>query len=200
MNVRPRARVISGRSSGARACISVALRGPSGKPCRVIEIHVLTPDDWATWRQLRLAALSEAPYAFGSRLADWAGDGDAEERWRGRLGIPGSHDVVAMLDDRGVGMASGVPTSHAGTVELISMWVAPGARGRGVGDVLVRDIEAWARTIGARVLRLSVAEDNAQAEALYQRHGFQYTGALGDLMADGVHRERVMEKAVALDL
>lgn len=166
----------------------------------MIEILVLTPDDWATWRHLRLAALSEAPYAFGSQLADWACDGDAEERWRGRLGIPESHNVVAMLDDHGVGMASGVPTSHVGIVALISMWVAPGARGRGVGDVLVRDIERWARTIGARVLRLSVAEDNAQAAALYQRHGFQYTGELGDTMADGVHRERVMEKAVALHL
>ena len=166
----------------------------------MIEILVLAPDDWATWRHLRLAALGEAPYAFGSQLADWAGEGDVEERWRGRLGIPGSHNVVAMLDGHGVGMASGVPTADVGVVELISMWVAPGARGRGVGDVLVRDVERWAQTIGARVLRLSVAEDNAQAAALYERHGFQHTGELGDMMPDGVHRERVMEKAVALSL
>lgn len=166
----------------------------------MIEILVLTPDDWATWRHLRLAALGEAPYAFGSRLADWTGDGDAEERWRARLGIPESHNVVAMLDGHGVGMASGVPTSHVGTVELISMWVAPGARGRGVGDLLIRDIERWAVSNGAGVLRLSVAENNARAATLYQRHGFQYTGELGDMMADGVHRERIMEKAMALDV
>lgn len=166
----------------------------------MIEILVLTPDDWATWRDLRLAALGEAPYAFGSRLADWTGDGDAEERWRARLGIAESHNVVAMLDGHGVGMASGVATSHVGTVELISMWVAPGARGRGVGDLLIRDIERWAVSNGAGVLRLSVAENNARAATLYQRHGFQYTGELGDMMADGVHRERVMEKAMALDV
>jgi ribosomal protein S18 acetylase RimI-like enzyme len=175
----------------------MALLGAVRQSCCVVEILVLTPDNWATWRHLRLAALREAPYAFGSQLADWAGDGDVEERWRGRLATPASRNVVAILDDHGVGMASGVPTSDVGVVELISMWVAPGARGRGVGDVLVRDIERWARTIGAQVLRLSVAEDNAQAAALYQRHGFRYTGELGDMMADGVHRERVMEKAVA---
>ena len=63
----------------------------------MIELRVLTPDDWRTWRRLRLAALAEAPYAFGSRLADWQGDGDREERWRARLGIPGSFNVVAVL-------------------------------------------------------------------------------------------------------
>jgi ribosomal protein S18 acetylase RimI-like enzyme len=167
------------------------------QPCCVVETRVLTPDDWQIWRDLRLAALGEAPHAFGSRLADWTGDGDAEERWRGRLGIPRSHNVVAMLEGNGVGMASGVPTSHVGVVELISMWVAPGARGRGVGDVLVRDIERWARSTGARTLRLRVAEDNGRAAALYRRHGFQYTGELGDVMPDGVHRERVMEMALA---
>lgn len=166
----------------------------------MVEIVVLAPDDWAVWRHLRLAALGEAPYAFGSQLADWAGDADAAERWRSRLGIPGSHNVVAMLHDDPVGMASGVPTSHVGTVELISMWVAPGARGRGVGDALIREIERWARSVGARVLRLSVAEDNSPAADLYQRHGFQFTGELGAMMPDGIHREQVMEKAMALHL
>ena len=168
-----------------------------GQSSRVIEIRVLTPDDWTTWRELRLAALAEAPQAFGARLADWQGDGDLEERWRGRLSIPGSHNVVAVLDGKAVGMASGVPTSQSGSVELISMWVAPEARGRGVGDALMQEIERWARAEDARTLRLSVADDNAGATALYERHGFRRTGEMGDLMPDGVHRELVMEKPLA---
>ncbi|WP_416904555.1 GNAT family N-acetyltransferase [Micromonospora echinospora] len=158
--------------------------------------RVLDVGDWEMWRELRLAALAEAGYAFGARLADWQGDGDREERWRGRLAIPGSYNIVAVLDGQPVGMASGVPTDHDGVVELISMYVAPAGRGRGVGDHLVRAVEQWARLVGARTLRLAVAEGNEHAWALYQRHGFQTTGELGGLMPDGVRREHVMAKSL----
>lgn len=163
----------------------------------VIELRVLTPDDWPAWRELRLAALAEAPHAFGSRLADWQGDGDREQRWRDRLGIPGSYNVIAVLDGRPAGMASGVPTEgDDGAAELISMWVSPAARGRGVGDRLVRAVEEWARQAGAGLLRLAVTEGNDSAITLYRRCGFADTGELGDLMPDGVRREHVMAKTL----
>ncbi|MEH1098897.1 GNAT family N-acetyltransferase [Micromonospora sp. CPCC 205561] len=162
----------------------------------MIETRVLSGDDWRTWRELRLAALTESAYAFGSRLADWQGDGDREERWRGRLALPGSYNVLAVLDGQPVGMASGVPTAQDGVVELISMYVAPVGRGRGVGDHLVRAIEQWARQSGSQTLRLAVAEGNENAWALYRRHGFHDTGERGDLMPDGVRREHVMAKSL----
>ncbi|TYB95008.1 GNAT family N-acetyltransferase [Micromonospora sp. WP24] len=160
----------------------------------MIEILLLTEGDWKIWRELRLAALTEAPYAFGSQLADWQGDGDREERWRGRLAIAGAFNVVAMLDGQPVGMASGVPTDRNGVVELISMYVAPVGRGRGVGDHLLRAVEQWARQVGAGTLRLAVVEGNENASALYRRNGFHDTGELGDLMPDGVRREHIMAK------
>ncbi|WP_328424952.1 GNAT family N-acetyltransferase [Micromonospora sp. NBC_00389] len=158
----------------------------------MIETRVLTPDDWPTWRELRLAALTEAPDAFGSRLADWQGDGDRAERWRDRLTIPGSHNLVAVLGGRPVGMASGVPTPDPLVMELISMWVHPEARGRKVGHLLVDAVADWARESGADRLRLSVMPDNAAAKALYVRAGFGRTDELGDLLSDGVRREQVM--------
>ncbi|TDC37408.1 GNAT family N-acetyltransferase [Micromonospora sp. 15K316] len=163
----------------------------------MIETLVLTEDDWKVWRDLRLAALTEAPYAFGSQLAQWQGDGDREERWRGRLAIAGSYNVVATLDGQPVGMASGVPTDQSGVVELISMYVAPAGRGRGVGDHLLRAVEQWARQVGAETLRLAVVEGNTNASALYLRNGFHDTGELGDLMPDSVRRERIMAKRLA---
>lgn len=163
----------------------------------VVKVRVVTADDWALWRELRLAALAEAPYAFGSRLADWQGTGDREEHWRARLAMPGSRSLVAVRGGEPVGMASGVPTAEAGVVELISMWVRPSARGQGVGDVLVRAVEQWAREVGARELRLAVAEGNPAAAALYQRHGFQRTGGADGLMPDGVRCEYVMAKALS---
>ncbi|MEU5612671.1 GNAT family N-acetyltransferase [Streptomyces sparsogenes] len=154
----------------------------------MIELRVLTADDWPVWRELRLAALADAPYAFGSRLADWQGEGDREERWRARLEIPGSYNVVAVLDGRAVGMVSGVPGPRAGVVELISLWVGADARGRGVAERLVRAVEEWGLRAGAEVLRLDVAPGNERAIAFYRRVGLEDAGAEGG--------ELVMEKAL----
>jgi ribosomal protein S18 acetylase RimI-like enzyme len=158
----------------------------------VIELKLLAADDWRLWRGLRLQALLEAPEAFGSQLADWRGDGDREERWRGRLSIPGGHDVAASLDAVPVGMVSGVPSGERAT-ELISLWVSPTARGRGVGDALVADVVRWAQGAGATTVHLRVAEGNDAARKLYERHGFRLTGEKGALMPDGVRHELVME-------
>jgi ribosomal protein S18 acetylase RimI-like enzyme len=160
----------------------------------VIEVRVLTPDDWKTWRALRLLALDEAAYAFGSRLADWQGDGDREERWRARLSIPGQH-LVALLDGRSVGLTCGVPTADADVAELISMYVHPDARGKGVGDALIRAVEGWARSTGAGTLRLTVMDSNPAASALYERNGFRFTGEIDEVLPDG-RRELVMAKSL----
>lgn len=165
----------------------------------MIEIRVLSADDWPLWRDLRQAALAEAPYAFGSSLADWQGEGDREERWRGRLSGPGSHNVVAFLEGEPAGMGTGAPAERAPgqpevVAEVLSMWVAPAARGRGVGDAVLASVETWARSRGFTRLRLDVAPDNPAATALYERNGFVPTDEEGDLMPDGVRRETVMVK------
>ncbi|TDC06756.1 GNAT family N-acetyltransferase, partial [Streptomyces sp. 8K308] len=95
----------------------------------MIELRELGEDDWRVWRELRLAALAEAPYAFGTRLAEWQGEGDREERWRARLAIPGAADFVALVDGGPAGTASGVPGDEG--PEVLSVWVAAAARGRG---------------------------------------------------------------------
>jgi ribosomal protein S18 acetylase RimI-like enzyme len=137
----------------------------------VIELRVLTADDWQVWRRLRLQALAEAPNAFGSKLSDWQGDGDREERWRQRLQAA-PLNLAASVDGTEAGMASGVPTERDGTVELISMWVSPGARGRGVGESLISRVIDWARGAGAARVVLNVKVDNPAAISLYSRQGF----------------------------
>jgi len=58
--------------------------------------------------------------------------GDTEARW---LAYPGNValNLVLVLDGVPVGMVSARAPEAAGTVELISLWMAPAARGRGVG-------------------------------------------------------------------
>lgn len=123
---------------------------------------------------MRLAALTEAPDAFGSTVADWTGSGDLEERWRERLtAVP--LNLLADLDGRAVGMASATAPDN-GEVELISMWVAPAARGRGVGTRLIEAIVAWAGAERATRVALDVREANRFAIDLYVRSGFVDVG------------------------
>ncbi|MDO0925005.1 GNAT family N-acetyltransferase [Streptomyces sp. TG1A-8] len=151
----------------------------------MIEVHILTADDWFRWREMRLASLAEAPYAFKSKLADWQGDRDQEDRWRARLGGPGSCSLLAELDGESAGIAAGIPGPRSGVVELVSMWVRREARGHGVGDRLVRALEQWAVQQQAHTLQLSVVPGNVHALALYRRHDFEDTGQPGGPLPDG---------------
>jgi ribosomal protein S18 acetylase RimI-like enzyme len=142
----------------------------------VIALQVLTADDWRTWRELRLRALTEAPYAFGSRLDDW--QHAPETQWRERLLLPGSHNVIASLNDKPVGMVTGAPLE--GSYKIISMWVAPEGRGHGVGDALIAEIIRWATASGISELCLDVLEHNTYAIRLYTRNGFTDAGPSAD--------------------
>lgn len=146
----------------------------------LIEAMVLTPDDWPRWRELRLAALAEAPEAFGSALDQWSGAGDTEERWRSRLEeVP--LNLVLLRAGLPVGMVAATHTEAGQPVHLISMWVAPHARGRGVGDEAIREVLGWAgRAHPGSEVGLSVKPGNAAAIRLYRRHGFVDVGPSPD--------------------
>ncbi|GAB2997450.1 GNAT family N-acetyltransferase [Amycolatopsis acidiphila] len=139
----------------------------------MIDLRVLTADDWAAWRELRLASLRDAPDAFGATLADWVREG--EPRWRQRLtDVP--FNVLAELDGTPAGMVSGTEPDAGQAVELISMWVAPSARGRGVGDELIGAVVGWAQRRGARRVVLRVYDHNRHGANLYRRNGFRPIG------------------------
>lgn len=134
------------------------------------------PEDWRLWRRLRRAALQEAPDAFGSTLTQWSGAGDTEERWRDRLSdVP--LNLVLLLEGEPAGMVSATSPDREGQVELISLWVDPTARGRGVAHEAIRQVLDWAAEEhpASRVV-LSVADGNLPARQLYRRHGFTDAG------------------------
>lgn len=132
---------------------------------------MLTSDEWRLFRELRLEALREAPYAFGSALESWQGDGDTEERWRDRLtNVP--FNVIAYFEGAPAGIVSGIRSDEGSEIELISMWVAPFARGKGVADSLVEAVIGWARAQQIGSVSLRVMEGNARASSFYWRKGF----------------------------
>lgn len=130
----------------------------------MIIVRALGVDDWATWRDLRLAALDDAPHAFTATLAEWR---DADEpQWRHRLSV--GRNLIAEFDGEPAGMISAFDNPD-GTAELGTLWVAPVARGQGLGEALIGSILDWA---GERAVRLEVVATNAPALELYRRNGF----------------------------
>ncbi|AHH93677.1 GNAT family N-acetyltransferase [Kutzneria albida] len=129
-----------------------------------------TAEQWRTWRELRLAALADAPRAFGAALAvESAYD---ERQWRERLRPDRGVPIIAWLGADPVGII-GCYRPQPEAVELVSMWVAPRARGRGVGDRLIAEVLSWA---GPLPVGLWVVSDNLPARGLYERNGFRATG------------------------
>jgi ribosomal protein S18 acetylase RimI-like enzyme len=152
----------------------------------VIEAAVMRPEDWRRWRRLRLAALAQEPEAFAETLASWTGTGDTEARWRERLmAIP--LNVVLSVAGQDAGMVSATIPNAGGQVTLISLWVAPWARGRGIGDSAVQEVLAWTRERRGSDTVLSVKANNAPAIALYRRNGLVDAGA-----SPGDPRKRLM--------
>jgi GNAT superfamily N-acetyltransferase len=123
------------------------------------------------FREVRLAALQEAPYAFGSTFERERGA--EESSWRERLG--NRAQMVAEVDGGVAGTAGGI-ASDGTSAALISMWVAPLSRGRGVGASLVNAVVDWAKKEGYDSVFLWVTEGNEVAERLYVRCGFVRTG------------------------
>jgi ribosomal protein S18 acetylase RimI-like enzyme len=144
-------------------------------------IRRVLPEEWQVYRQVRLTALAEAPYAFMSTLEREQGFG--EDVWRQRLDSATAATFLAWRNGEPAGTATGKVDDPAdeyavpGTWQLVGMWVDPRARGLGVADELVDTVASHARAEGAVSLVLWVTEVNDRARAFYKRMGFVPTGA-----------------------
>jgi len=130
-------------------------------------------DDWASLREIRLAALLDAPQAFGSTYQREARFTEAQ--WRNRINDRAVTYLAHLDEDAAPAGIAGVWVDD-GAAELVSIWVGPDARGRGVGEALVMAAAGWAKARGHDTLFLWVTELNAPARRLYERCGFTPSG------------------------
>jgi ribosomal protein S18 acetylase RimI-like enzyme len=139
----------------------------------MVSVRTVADGDWELMRDVRLAALQDAPDAFGSTYAREAPF--TEEQWRGRIN---ARSVTFFAYVTGIGEPAGLAGVYEedGAADLVSMWVRPAARGRGVGEALVDAAAGWARDRGQAALYLWVTESNEPARRLYERRGFTATG------------------------
>jgi len=145
------------------------------------EIRRVQAGEWAAYRQVRLAALAEAPYAFSSTLEGESAKDDAYWQDRAAHGIP---MFIAWQDGEPAGLAGAfvipddeLPPGVPRAWHLVSMWVSPAQRGNGLADRLVQAVAGAARADGATRLLLWVTDVNERARAFYGRLGFRPTGA-----------------------
>jgi len=104
-----------------------------------------------------------------------------ENYWRGMLLIPERRLVVGRLDGVVAGSVqlSRAPRNNeaqafAGTVS--AAFVAPWARGRGIGRGIVSELERLARELGLAVLNLDLRDTQQAAIGLYESLGYQRWG------------------------
>jgi ribosomal protein S18 acetylase RimI-like enzyme len=145
--------------------------------------------DWNALRQLRLRALADAPDAFASTLE--AEVAFPEEVWRQRADDgPASATFIAREGGVDVGLVRVFAEPDVpGRMHLVSMWVDPGHRRRGVARALVARAVRWATERRAREVSLWVADHNTAARRLYEQLGFRPTTERQPLPSDPARSE-----------
>jgi ribosomal protein S18 acetylase RimI-like enzyme len=137
-------------------------------------IRRIRADEGLRYKALRLRALKSDPYAY---LQTWEkASGRTDESWHEQAARNASGDECALFfaehDGELVGLAGTM--REPGDRELFGVyqtWVAPEARGAGVGAQL-QALEAFARAAGATTMQLVVYDAAQDARRLYQRAGF----------------------------
>ncbi|MEU8885115.1 GNAT family N-acetyltransferase [Streptomyces hydrogenans] len=123
--------------------------------------------------------------AHASLVAEWPTHADEVVRWCGRREFPvTARTVTAWQEDDDVrahvlvedgtvlGYGEVWLDDEEDEAELARIIVAPGARGRGIGRILVRELLGRALAAGFRDVFLRVRPDNETALACYRGAGF----------------------------
>ena len=163
----------------------------------MVLVRETTTADWQALRDIRLEALRDAPYAFGSTYADQVKFTEAD--WRQRIARGGGFFafVPEISASEPVGLIGGYQEELA-VVELVSMFIRPQARGHGVAEALIDAVIGWARARDATSVHLWVTETNNHARRLYERCGFTPAAERQPLPSDATLAEIGMTRHLAL--
>jgi ribosomal protein S18 acetylase RimI-like enzyme len=159
----------------------------------MVFVREVSADDWELMRDVRLAALAEAPSAFGSTYAREVAFG--EPQWRGRFS---ERSVTFFAYTDPVESPAGLTGVYVedGVADLVSMWVRPGCRGQRIGEALIEAAASWAKAHDFGTLCLWVTDVNDAARRLYERCGFTVTGELAPLPSNPALTEIRMRRAL----
>jgi GNAT superfamily N-acetyltransferase len=144
----------------------------------MISIVPITSENFLVFKAVRLRALQDSPFAFGSTFARESKFTDDEwlrraQNWNGVRGA----GFLAVDENEACGIVgSFLEEKDASQAVLVSMWTAPTHRMQGVGTLLVSAVENWARGTRAKTMSLMVTSINPSAQLFYERLGYALTG------------------------
>jgi ribosomal protein S18 acetylase RimI-like enzyme len=140
------------------------------KSCFMLEVRLLSADQWPEFRDIRLAALKDTPESFLSRYEDETDFGEA--RWRAEFDRGDWHigfELECPVSLLGCTREETTPSSEC---YLEFLWVSPECRYRGIGHSMVTAAIERLRAQGVRTIFLWVLNGNDSAVRLYSRIGF----------------------------
>ena len=170
-----------------------------------VEIRALGPEDADVYQRFRLAALREAPEAFGSTYEEDAvlAPGVVAERLRAAREPAGRVVLGAFAGGALVGVAGCMqePKLKARHKAMVwGMYVQPDRRGQGLGrqllSALVAEARAWP---DVERLTLTVVERGEAARRLYAGAGFEPFGHEPDGLRQDEARDTVIYMGLALE-
>lgn len=167
-----------------------------------MDIRALAPQDASAFQTLRLRGLQECPEAFASSYEEESATplSEIERRLQSKpdAAVLGAFEADVLVALLGIQRESMAKLAHKAFVW--GVYVAPEARGRGVGTKLLSYGMNYATNVlQVRQVNLGVNTRNAAAVALYKRLGFvQYGLERGFLMVNGeLHDEYQMVRLLA---
>ncbi|MFC4161527.1 GNAT family N-acetyltransferase [Chitinimonas lacunae] len=148
------------------------------------QIRPIRAQDGAALREVRLAALADAPEAFQARLEDEAAR--PEQEWAAMATLhAASADTTTFLlwqNSRPVGMIGAFfDQGRRDRAYICAMWVAPALRRGGAGGRLVDTAARWLAERGASRVLAWVADSNIGALRFYESLGFVDTKERGEI-------------------
>ena len=161
----------------------------------MVTVERLSEAAWQSLRDVRLAALLDAPEAFWATWQD-------ERRYARQDWVGFARGVVWFIARNGPPPGR-LPVGVVGCLrreefpdepEVIGMWVRPEQRGTGTADLLIEAAHRWADTVHVRSLALWVVDGNERARRFYARHRYLPTGERAPLPARRQGQERRMRR------
>lgn len=133
---------------------------------------------------LRLASNHDLDALMALENRSFSADRLSRRSFRRFLDMPRDRLIVAELDDQLLGYCLVLMNAATRLARIYSIAVSPDARGRGLGEKLIRAAEKEAADADRIVMRLEVREDNSAAIALYRRLGYRQFGTYRDYYED----------------